>query len=116
MKITVYRGTDRIGGCVTEYESNGWKLFVDYGEQLSGEPVFNNALEIDGLTCGDLSKSALLITLYHGDHIGKIADLAPELPIFMGWDSKEIAQAGLSFPRSPALPLAKALHTSPCTG
>lgn len=92
MKITVYRGTDRIGGCVTEYESNGWKLFVDYGEQLSGEPVFNNALEIDGLTCGDLSKSALLITLYHGDHIGKIADLAPELPIFMGRDSKEIAQ------------------------
>lgn len=44
MKITVYRGTDRTGGCVTEYESNGWKLFVDYGEQLSGEPVFNNAL------------------------------------------------------------------------
>ena len=92
MKITVYCGNDRIGGCLTEYESNGWKLFVDYGEQLSGEPVFNNALEIDGLTCGDLSKSALLITHYHGDHIGKIADLAPELPIFVGGISKEIAQ------------------------
>ena len=92
MKITVYRGNDRIGGCVTEYESNGWKLFVDCGEQLSGEPVFNNALEIDGLTCGDLSKSALLITHYHGNHIGKIADLAPELPIFVGGISNEIAQ------------------------
>lgn len=92
MKITVYRGNDRIGGCVTEYESNGWKLFVDCGEQLSGEPVFNNALEIDGLTCGDLSKSALLITHYHGNHIGKIADLAPELPIFVGGISNETAQ------------------------
>ena len=36
MKITVHRGSNQIGGCVTEYESNGWKLFVDYGEQLPG--------------------------------------------------------------------------------
>ena len=35
MRITVHRRTDQIGGCVTEYESNGWKLFVDSGEQFS---------------------------------------------------------------------------------
>lgn len=92
MRITVHRGTDQIGGCVTEYESNGWKLFVDYGEQLPGAPVSDKALEIEGLTNGDLRKSALLITHYHGDHIGKIADLPPELPIFIGKISKEIAQ------------------------
>ncbi len=39
MKITVHRGSNQIGGCVTEYESNGWKLFVDYGEQLPGAPM-----------------------------------------------------------------------------
>lgn len=39
MKITVHRGSNQIGGCVTEYESNGWKLFVDYGEQLPGTPT-----------------------------------------------------------------------------
>ena len=92
MKITVHRGTDQIGGCVTEYESNGWKLFVDYGEQLPGAPTSDKALEIEGLTYGNLRKSALLITHYHGDHIGKITDLPPELPIFMGKISKEIAQ------------------------
>lgn len=92
MKITVHRGTDQIGGCVTEYESNDWKLFVDYGEQLPGAPTSDKALEIEGLTYGDLRKSALLITHYHGDHIGKIADLPPEVPIFMGKISKEIAQ------------------------
>ena len=92
MKITVHRGTDQIGGCVTEYESNGWKLFVDYGEQLPGAPTSDKTLEIEGLTYGDLCKSALLITHYHGDHIGKIADLPPEVPIFMGKISKEIAQ------------------------
>lgn len=91
MKITVHRGSNQIGGCVTEYESNGWKLFVDYGEQLPGAPMSDKKLEIDGLTCGDLQKSALLITHYHSDHIGKITELPPELPIYMGKMAKEIA-------------------------
>lgn len=91
MKITVHRGSNQIGGCVTEYESNGWKLFVDYGEQLPGTPTSEKKLEIDGLTCGDIRKSALLITHYHGDHIGKITELPPELPIYMGKMAKEIA-------------------------
>ena len=91
MKITVHRGSNQIGGCVTEYESNGWKLFVDYGEQLPGTPMSDKKLEIDGLTYGDIRKSALLITHYHGDHIGRITELPPELPIYMGKMAKEIA-------------------------
>lgn len=91
MKITVHRGSNQIGGCVTEYESNGWKLFVDYGEQLPGTPMSDQKLEIDGLTFGDIRKSALLITHYHGDHIGKITELPAELPIYMGKMAKEIA-------------------------
>ena len=91
MKITVHRGSNQIGGCVTEYECNGWKLFVDYGEQLPGVPMSDKKLEIDGLTCGDIRKSALLITHYHGDHIGKITELPVELPIYMGKMAKEIA-------------------------
>ncbi|MBQ7852825.1 MAG: hypothetical protein IJ342_08155 [Muribaculaceae bacterium] len=91
MKITVHRGTDQIGGCVTEYESNGWKLFVDYGEQLPGAPISDKQLEVEGLTHGDISKSALLITHHHSDHIGKIAELPMELPIYMGKMAKEIA-------------------------
>ena len=83
MKITIHRGTDQIGGCVTEYEHDGWRLFVDYGEQLPGSQK-TGPLEIEGLTKGDLSKSALLITHYHGDHIGCIKDLPEGLPIYMG--------------------------------
>ena len=90
MKITVHRGSDQIGGCVTEYECNGWKLFVDYGEQLPGAPMSDKQWEIDGLTCGDIRKRALLITHYHGDHIGKITELPAELPIYMGKMAKEI--------------------------
>ncbi|MDE6582470.1 MAG: hypothetical protein K2K47_08100 [Duncaniella sp.] len=91
MKITVHRGSNQIGGCVTEYESVGWKLFVDYGEQLPGAPATDKKLEIDGLTFGDIRKSALLITHYHGDHIAKITELPPDIPIYMGEMAKEIA-------------------------
>lgn len=93
MNITIHRGTDQIGGCVTEYEYKGWRLFVDYGEQLPGIP--KTPLKVEGLTHGDLSKSALLITHYHSDHVGCIADLPKELPIYMGQTAKEILD-GLS--------------------
>jgi ribonuclease BN (tRNA processing enzyme) len=85
MKITIHRGTNQIGGCITEIESNGYKVFIDFGEQLPGTENDNNKLpEIRGLTSGDVSRSALLITHYHGDHIGKIYDTAPGLPIYAG--------------------------------
>ena len=89
MKITIHRGTHQIGGCVTEYESEGWKLFVDYGEELSGGPK-KEPLNVEGLTYGDLSKSALLITHYHSDHIGCITQLPEELPIYMSEMGREI--------------------------
>ena len=88
MKITIHRGSDQIGGCITEYEVNGWKLFVDYGEQLPGNEQKN--LVIEGLNKGDLSKSALFITHYHKDHVGNIDELPDELPIYMGELTKEI--------------------------
>lgn len=91
MRITIHRGTNQIGGCVTEYAHDGWRLFVDYGEQLPGAPKATENLKIEGLTHGDVSKSALLITHYHGDHIGKIDELPADLPIFMGSVAREIA-------------------------
>ena len=89
MKITIHRGTDQIGGSVTEYEHEGWKLFVDYGEQLLGVSK-SILLDIEGLTKGDISKSALLITHYHGDHIGCISQLPQELPMYMGELGRDI--------------------------
>ena len=89
MNIKIHRGTHQIGGCVTEYEYNGWRLFVDYGEELPGGPKTGD-LKVEGLTHGDLSKSALLITHYHGDHIGNIVKLPKKLPIYMGKLGREI--------------------------
>ena len=91
MTLTIHRGTDQIGGCGTEYEHEGWRLFVDYGEQLQGAPK-TEPLLIEGLTHGDLTKSALLITHYHGDHIGHITELPKSLPIYMSQIGRDIQQ------------------------
>jgi len=91
MNLTIHRGTNQIGGCITEIESEGYKIFIDFGEQLPGTK--NNELPpIDGLTCGDVSKSALFITHYHGDHIGKVCDTVADLPIYVGKTALEIYQ------------------------
>lgn len=89
MNIKIHRGTHQIGGCVTEYEYDGWRLFVDYGEELPGGPKSGD-LQIEGLTHGGISKSALLITHYHGDHIGSITKLPKELLIYIGKVGREI--------------------------
>lgn len=89
VNIKIHRGSHQIGGCVTEYSCQGWHLFVDYGEELPGGPKSGD-LKIEGLTHGDLSKSAMLITHYHGDHIGRITELPEELPIYMGKVGREV--------------------------
>ena len=91
MTIIIHRGTNQIGGCITEIGSNGYKVFIDFGEQLPGTENANQELPpIEGLTCGDISKSALFVTHYHGDHIGKICDAAAGLPIYVGKTAVEI--------------------------
>lgn len=89
MKLTIHRGTNQIGGCVTEIESNGYKIFIDFGEQLPGMEKIELP-PIEGLTCGDVSKSALFISHYHSDHIGKIGDTVADLSIYVGETALEI--------------------------
>lgn len=92
MKIIVYRGTQQIGGCVTEIQSqNGTRIAIDIGENL---PSINNEkkpeLEIEGLTIGKPNFDAVFITHYHGDHIGLYNKILPQIPIYIGEVSKEI--------------------------
>lgn len=89
MKITIHRGTNQIGGCIAEIKSCGYKVFIDFGEQLP-ETETKELKPIDGLTCGDITKSALFITHYHGDHIGKICETVVDLPIYVGKTALEI--------------------------
>ena len=35
-KIIIHRGTNQIGGCVTEIKTENHRIFIDFGERTSG--------------------------------------------------------------------------------
>lgn len=86
--ITIHRGTSQIGGVATEISTDKAKVFIDFGENLLG--IDTPMPEIDGLTSGDSASSALFLTHYHGDHMGRLADVLPAVPVHMGETAKAI--------------------------
>lgn len=73
MKITIHRGIDQIGGCITEIESSkGTKILIDLGHNLpDGESVahdlYDEKSNIETLLNG---VSHIFYSHYHSDHIG----------------------------------------------
>ena len=89
MKITIHRGARQIGGVVVEISTDTNRVFIDIGDDLPGEAAtpFEG---IEGLTVGDSVGSTLFLTHYHGDHIGRLAMVMPEIPVYMGETAKKI--------------------------
>jgi len=89
MKITIHRGAKQIGGVVVEIRTTASRVFIDIGDDLpgTGAAPFKG---IDGLTRGDSSGSVLFLTHYHGDHIGRLASVLPDVPVYMGETAKKI--------------------------
>lgn len=71
MKIIIHRGTNQIGGCITEITSDsGTKILIDIGANLpDSQGIKKTEIELEGLTKGEPSFDAIFITHYHGDHI-----------------------------------------------
>lgn len=91
MQITIYRGTHRIGGCVTEIKTTAARIIIDMGEELpSAERSAQRPFEIDGVTKGTPDCNAVFITHYHSDHVGMFAKVLPNIPIYMGKAAKQI--------------------------
>ena len=114
MEIIIHRGTHQIGGCVTEIKTEEARIIIDMGTPLPGSKTDNEldaaaeeVIAIPGVTVpvamdgeadknenGQVIKSracdAVFITHYHGDHIGRIDALLPEIPLYIGKAAKEI--------------------------
>lgn len=92
MKIIIHRGTNQIGGCLTELQSNsGTKILIDIGANLpDSEGNKKTEIELEGLTYGESSFEAIFITHYHGDHIGLYNKVNSNIPIYIGKISKGI--------------------------
>ena len=92
IKIIIHRGTNQIGGCLTEIQSNsGTKILIDIGANLpDSDGNEKNEIELKGLTTGTTTYSAIFITHYHGDHIGLYNKVNSDIPIYIGEISKGI--------------------------
>ena len=108
MEIIIHRGTHQIGGCVTEIKTEEARIIIDMGTPLPGSKTENElgaaeeeVIALPGVTVpvamdGEADKNenaqmiksqtcdAVFITHYHGDHIGRIDTLLPEIPLYMG--------------------------------
>lgn len=92
MKVIIHRGTNQIGGCLTEIQSNsGIKILIDIGANLpDANGNEKTEIELEGLTTGTSSFDAIFITHYHGDHIGLYNKVNSDIPIYIGKISKGI--------------------------
>lgn len=89
LNITVHR-PHQIGGCVTEIRCGEARIFIDFGSNLPGSQAFDKDLNIQGLTYGESRCDGVFFTHMHGDHIGEIQRINPDIPLWMGVGTKEL--------------------------
>ena len=90
LSLTFHKNPERIGGGITELNYNGHRLIIDMGAELEYEGAEPNP-QIKGVTLGEAQCDGVLITHYHGDHIGLLKYLLPDVPVYMGKVSQEIS-------------------------
>ena len=92
MKITIHRGINQIGGCITEIATDNTRILIDLGQNLpDGEGVvqdeFSNLHSIKTLT-KDID--AILYTHYHGDHLGLFYLVPDNINQYIGSVAKRV--------------------------
>ena len=93
MKITIHRGINQIGGCITEIATNTTRILIDLGQNLpDGEGVvqddFANLYSVKTLTKG---VEAIFYTHYHGDHLGLFHLVPDDINQYIGKVAKKVA-------------------------
>ena len=92
MNIIIHRGTHQIGGSVIEISTKSTRIILDFGNELSlDEKYIPENLNIEGVTAGLPNCDGIVISHYHMDHLGQLIIALPEIPLYMGKLSKEVA-------------------------
>ena len=95
MKVRIIKGTNQIGGCITEISTDKTKILIDFGDNLDG----SKQVEVDGLTKGPKKYDAVFITHSHGDHMGNVCNILNDIDVYMEEKSMEIHNVVCDFKR-----------------
>ena len=80
MEVKIIKGTEQIGGCITEISTNKTKIIIDFGEDLESN---KKTFHLEGLTDDKPKYDAVFITHSHGDHIGLIDKINKDIPVYV---------------------------------
>ena len=98
MNIIIHRGTHQIGGSAIEISTASTCIILDFGNELSlDEKYIPINLDIDGVTKGIPDCDGIVISHYHMDHLGQLTSALPEIPLYMGELSKEVAMISAEY-------------------
>ncbi len=93
LKIIFHKDPERVGGGITEINSNGKRLIIDMGADMDkGFDYEEPNPNIEGLTVGGANVGAILITHYHADHIGLLKYALPSIPVYMSEATQAVAK------------------------
>ena len=98
MNIIIHRGTHQIGGSAIEISTASTRIILDFGNELSLDEKYTPInLDIDGVTKGLPDCDGIVISHYHMDHLGQLTAALPEIPLYMGELSKEVAMISAEY-------------------
>ena len=93
MKITIHRGINQIGGCITEIATEKVRIIIDLGQSLpdnegNNYDPFDSKEAIEKLCNG---VDAVFYTHYHGDHFGHFYSIPDKVKQYIGATAQKIA-------------------------
>ena len=94
MQIRILKGTNQIGGVFTEITTKGAKIMIDFGDDLDD---IKRLEQIEGLTAGKPIYDGVIITHHHQDHMGRIDEIIPEIPVYLSDLSRQIFERVFCF-------------------
>ena len=98
MTITIHRGLEQIGGCITEISTATSHVFIDMGQNLPGNaekttPEQDREMVEGFFRNNPKEHEAVIYTHAHEDHVGLFSYVPNDVPQYIGEGGKEILLA-----------------------
>ncbi len=102
VSVTIHRGTNQIGGTITEIATEKTHILIDCGAALRGS--HGTVRDEDIVTMlQERHFDAILFTHYHGDHTGLMDRIPPDVPLYMDEAMKKILTTLHKYTRNEAM-------------